>query len=209
MKKTFLLLLMLYSFFAISQNDEAYVDEQIAQRVAQFKMGNISDYIIRKDFCEGNIQMFKMPDGKMCSSASTYYSVYVFWKENEKLQVEKIDNCGSFEVLSVSDTKFFDKALEMKSKLENEEVKPYKPKNQEAKPTGNMQVQDCRKEFKFHLGNSDFEKSFKEYDLGNNSTYENVNSEYNNALPLVKLDRNISEIIETLESEGKFFRNKK
>ena len=48
---------------------------------------------------------------------------------------------------------------------------------------------------------------FKEYDLSNESKFPNVHADYNNNLPLIKLDRNITRLLADLESNGKFRRN--
>ena len=207
MKKT----LLLFTFFMIAvgfaQNDEAYVDSIVAQKMAELELQQNPEYFFRKDYCDGNIQMFTMPDGKLCTSTSTYYSVYVFWKEDDKImKLQKFDNCGSFKPISLGISKDMSKVLKNKNALKIGEVKPYEGEKVDTNAFGNMSVSSCHKEYKFAFGRDVFEKSFKEYDLGNDSKYKNVNAEHNNSLELIALDKEISELIKKFDENGKFFR---
>lgn len=205
MKKFLLLILLSTGTIAFSQNDEAFVDSQVSQFIAQ--LGEQSQPVFsRKNYCEGKIEMFKMPDGKMCSSKSTYYSVFVFWNENEKNNVKKFDNCGAFETVALEDDDLIQRVSKIKKELQKEEVKSYKAENQDKTPFGNMNVEDCRKEYSFNFGSENFKKSFKEFDLGNDSNSPNVNAHSNNSLSLVVLDKELATVISGLEGEGKFRR---
>lgn len=207
MKQILSIFIFVASTVVFGQNDEAFVEAQLSQIKAELEMQQVPEYFMRKDYCEGNIQMFKMPDGSMCASPSTYYSVYVFWKNEDKTFIQKVDNCGTFEKIDIDDSSLLDKVSNLKYQLQKEDVKPYKSEIQDASPFRNMKVEDCRKEFAFHYNDLDFTKEFKEYDLGNESKFPNVNADYNNNLPLIKLDRNITELLADLESNGKFRRN--
>ncbi|MCB0464398.1 MAG: hypothetical protein KDC78_01810 [Aequorivita sp.] len=201
----FFALIIISSVFA--QNDEAFVDSLVAQKMAELEMQENPEYFYRKDYCDGNIQIFVMPDGSHCASKSTYYAVYVFWKDGEdRMKVQKFDNCGSFMPIPIGISKNIKKALKEKQELKTEDVKPYKGEKVDNNAFGNMSVQSCHKTYKFVFEGSAFEKSFKEFDLTNDSKYKNVNAEYNNSLALIKLDEDISEMIKHFEENGKFFR---
>ncbi|MDC8000555.1 hypothetical protein POV26_05875 [Aequorivita todarodis] len=207
MKKTLLFFAFIITSVISAQNDEAFVDALVAQKMAVLEMQQNPEYFLRKDYCDGNIQIFILPDGSTCASKSTYYSVYVFWKEGEDvMKVQKFDNCGSFMSFPVAITKNIRKALKDKQALKTEEVKPYKAEKIDNDAYGNMPVQSCHKEYKFVFGGDVFEKKFKEFDLTNDSKYKNVNASHNKSLVLIKLDEEISEMIKHFEESGKFFR---
>jgi hypothetical protein len=207
MKKTLFIFALIITSICFSQNDEAYVDALVAQKMAELEMQQHPEYFLRKSYCDGNIQLFIMPNGKHCSSKSTYYAVYVFWKEGEDiLKVQKFDNCGSFTPFPISISKNIKKALKDKQTLKTEEVKPYNGEKIDNDAFGNMSVQSCHKEYKFIFGGNTFEKSFREFDLTNDSKYKNVNADHNRSLLLIKLDNDISEMIKNFEESGKFFR---
>ncbi len=209
MKKMLLFFALIITTIGFAQNDEAYVNTLVNQKLAELEMQENPEYFLRKDYCDGNIQMFIMPDGKRCSSQSTYYAVYVFWKVDEnKFNVQKFDNCGSFMPSTIGANKAMAKALKDKQALKSDEVKPYKGEKVDNNAFGNMVVQSCHKDYKFVFAGEVFEKSFKEFDLTNDSKYKNVNADYNKSLSLIKLNSEISEIIKNFEDNGKFFREK-
>ncbi len=209
MKKMLFFFALITTSIGFTQNDEAFVDALVAQKMAELEMQQHPEYFLRKDYCDGNIQMFIMPDGKHCASKSTYYTVYVFWKEGEDMmKVQKFDNCGSFIPIPLGISKNIKKALKEKQDLKAEDVKPYKSEKVDNKAFENMSVQSCQKEYKFVFDGTVFEKSFKEFDLTNDSKYKNVNADHNKSLLLIKLDNDISEMIKNFEENGRFFREK-
>ena len=209
MKKMLFFFALITTSIGFTQNDEAFVDALVAQKMAELEMQQHPEYFLRKDYCDGNIQMFIMPDGKHCASKSTYYTVYVFWKEGEDMmKVQKFDNCGSFIPIPLGISKNIKKALKEKQDLKAEDVKPYKSEMVDNNAFENMSVQSCQKEYKFVFDGTVFEKSFKEFDLTNDSKYKNVNADHNKSLLLIKLDNDISEMIKNFEENGRFFREK-
>ena len=206
MKKLLFIFLLFNCIIGYSQNDEAFVDSQVAQKMAELEMQSNPEYFSRKDFCLGNIQMYVMPDGSNCSSTSTYYSVYVFWKEDELMKIQKFDNCGSFLPLAIGGEKLLKKVKSMKEDLKTEEVKPFENETKPQDTKGNMTVESCQKEYIFKLNGETFKKSFKEFDLSSDSKNKNVNAKYNNSLSLIVLDKEVSKLISELERKGKFFR---
>ncbi|SRX56039.1 hypothetical protein [Aequorivita sp. CIP111184] len=207
MKNLFFLFILFVTCIGFAQNDEAFVDSLVSQKMAELEMQENPEYFFRKDYCDGNIQMFTMPDGSLCTSTSTYYSVYLFWKvEEERMMVQKFDNCGSYMPLTIGISKTIKKVLKDKEPLKKDEVKPYEGEKIDENAFGNLSVKSCQKEYKFVLNNDVFEKSFKEFDLTNDSKYKNVNADHNKSLELIKLDNDISEMIKHFEESGRFFR---
>ncbi|MBK5212291.1 MAG: hypothetical protein JJE55_01365 [Flavobacteriaceae bacterium] len=207
MNKILVFFALILTSICFAQNDEGFVDALVAQKMAELEMQENPEYFFRKDYCDGNIQMFVMPDGSTCTSKSTYYAVYVFWKEDkDNLKFQKFDNCGSFKPLTISINKTMAKVLKDKQALKTEEVKPYQPEKVDNNAYGNMSVKSCHKEYKFVFEGKIFEKSFKEFDLTDDSKNKNVNADYNNSLNVIKLDNEISEIVKNFEKSGRFFR---
>lgn len=207
MKNVYFLFFLIITNICFSQNDEAFVDSQVSQKMAELELQQNQEYYFRKDYCDGNIQMFTMPNGQLCTSTSTYYAVYLFWKVDDKImKIQKFDNCGSFKPISIGLGKAMSKILKNKKTLKAEEVKPYTGEKVDENAFGNMAVQSCHKDYKFVLGRETFQKSIREFDLSNDSKYKNVNAEYNNSLELIAIDREISELVKNFEETGKFFR---
>lgn len=195
------------SVLGFAQNDEDFVNSLVIQKMAELEMQDNPEYFFRKDYCEGNVQMMILPNGKMCSSKSTYYTTYVFWKDAmENYGIQKFDNCGSFAPVTISTNKIVSKSLKDKQTLKIETVKPYEGEEIDTNAFKNMSVESCHKKYKFVLGNETFEKSFKEYDLTNNSKYKNINAKHNQSLQLITLDNELSEILKGLEEAGRFIR---
>ncbi|MCG2418956.1 hypothetical protein K8089_07965 [Aequorivita sp. F47161] len=209
MKNILFLFALLLGTTGFAQNDEAYVNSLVAQKFAELELQQNQEYFLRKDYCDGQVMIFNMPDGSLCTSSSTYYAVYVFWKESDSvLKIQKFDNCGSYMPISISRSKVFVKAIADRDALMNGEVKPYKGEQVDENAFGNMSVESCHKAYKFVLGGIKFEKKFREFDLTNESKYKNVNAEHNNSLQLIKLDELISELVNHFEDNGKFIRER-
>src|SRR5690606_40116458 len=117
-------LLVLISQIGFSQKNKAFVDAQIAQKMAELEMQKNPEYFYRMVYCEGEKQSFTMPGGITCTSDSTYYAVYVFWKEdNDKFKMQKFDNCGSFIPFQVFFNKSTNRILEDKNELKTEKFR--------------------------------------------------------------------------------------
>lgn len=207
MKNIFFIFALFLSSICIAQNDEAFVDSMVAQKMAELEMQENPEYFFRKDYCDGNVQMFTLPNGKLCTSKSTYYSIYIFWKgDKDNMKLQKFDNCGSFIPLTVSLNKTMLKIFKDKQALKTGEVKPYEGTQVDESAFGNMNVQSCKKEYKFVFGREVVEKSFKEFDLTNDSKYKNVNARHNQSLELITLDNELSNLLKNFEEKGKFNR---
>ncbi len=58
MKKILFLFILSITSICFAQNDEAFVDALVAQKMAELEMQENPEYFFRKDYCDGNIQMF-------------------------------------------------------------------------------------------------------------------------------------------------------
>lgn len=181
-----------------SQNNKAFVDTQVAQKMAALEMQQNPEYFYRMVYCEGKIQSFTMPGGISCTSNSTYYAVYVFWKEDkDKFKMQKFDNCGSFIPFQVNFNKNINRILEEKLELKQEKFL----KNINSEP---LSVQPCYTDYKFVFGGQSFEKNYENSKLLSDGNKKNL--KHNNALLIVKLEAEISQLIRSLDEKGKFFR---
>jgi len=201
------LFFLMFTVMSFAQNDEAFVDTMVAQKMAELEMQGNLEYFVRKSYCEGNIQMFILPNGKMCTSKSTYFTTFIFWKDAmENMMIQKFDNCGRFTSITIPINKAILKSLKDRQALKIGEVKPYKGAEVDGNPFGNMSVESCHKEYKFAFGNETFDKSFKEFDLSNDSKYKNLNAKHNQSLQLIILDKKLSNVLHEVEEAGKFIR---
>ena len=202
MKKSFIVFLLMISTGLAAQNDEAYVDTQVNGFTASLEKRGISTYYTVKRFCLGEIEMFQLSNGKMCSSKGTYYEVYVLWKEIDGgTMIKKLDNCGLFFSLPLPDPAIYEAFLSNVSRLQAEAVKPYEVANPENSPTLSTKVHPCRRTYSFKEGENSFNKSYKLYDLTNESKQKNLNYDYNNGLLIVELDKLLDTVIGMLDSQ--------
>jgi len=201
MKKVVLIFAFIVSNIIFAQNDKNFVDALVTQKMAELEMQANPLYFYKMDYCEGAIQSFILPEGERCTSSSTYYAVYVFWKDGEIMKFQKFDNCGSFMPFPISFDRNMKKILTDKQTLKSEKLKPYN------KTRVNDLEQNCFIDYKFVISGEKFEKSFKESDLDRNA--KDKTSKYNNALHLIKIDSEISEQLKVFEKNGKFIREKK
>lgn len=205
MKKIVLFFTLIITTISFAQRDEAYVDRLVAQKMAELELQQNPEYFFRKEYCDGNIQMFNLPDGRLCSSKSTYYSVYLFWKESDQVfKLQKFDNCGSFMPISINRNKAFEKILKEKQALISGTAKASEDEKVDDTTFGNMSVQSCHKDYMFVLDGKTFEANIKEQDLTEDSKDNNAKNK--NSEEFLKLDGLISEVVKTFENNGKFFR---
>ncbi len=206
MKKIIFILFLTMSTFSFSQNDEAFVDALVAQKMAELEMQANPEYFYRKEYCDGNSQAFTLRNGELCTSKNTYYAVYLFWREDENLRFQKFDNCGRFSPFTISASKQMARSLKEKEALKAEKIRPFASNKLNDATSENSAMQSCHKEYKFVFEGVTFEKSFKDIDLVEKSKKESKNANHNKSLALVKLEGEISELVRNFETAGKFFR---
>lgn len=206
MKKIILILLLVVAGTNMAQNDETYVDNLVNEFTQKLENRGITTWYYTKRYCIGAIEMFKMEDGSMCISKGNYYEVYLVWQEDDSTMIKKIDNCGLYYSMPLTNSDLFNYVSENRAALRTEEVKPYEVANPENSPTQVAVVHPCRRYFKFKAGEDSFTKEFRLFDLTNESKQGNLNYKHNNALKIVELDRLLSALIST---SGSTFRRQK
>lgn len=199
MKKYILIAFLLLSVVASSQNDEAYVDMLVTEFTAKLEQRGITNWLYTKQFCIGSNEMFMMEGGKMCSSKDTYYEVYVVWKEEGKVMIKKIDNCGLFYSLELQDDSALVYLESHFTAIQEQEIRPYKGQNTTGTPELRTSVEPCRRNYYFKTSEQAFAKKINPYDLSAGTSNPNINFEYNSGLSLTKFDSKLSAVIEAVE----------
>ena len=200
MKNVLLGVLLLLGTIGYAQHDEAYVVELVSEFTTSLKKRNINTYLLSKRYCEGSIEMFKLENGRMCSSKGTYYSVYLFWEEGDKAMIKKIDNCGLFYSLELNDNNVMAFVKQHTNEIKNNPVKPYKMATAASGPISSTEIHSCKREIAYQdeITNS-FEQSYRLFDLTNDAKEANLNYTSNNNLKVVELDQLMGTVIEQME----------
>jgi hypothetical protein len=186
----------------IAQNDEAYVDSLVTEFTKSLENRGINTYFTAKRYCLGQIEMFQVENGRMCSSRGTYFEVFVLWKEEDgAAMIKKIDNCGLFFTLPLATMNLYDQFIADRTQLLMEDVKPYEVANPENSPTLSTKVHPCGRSYFFKFNEENSSKNFKLYDLTNESSQKNLNFDYNNGLRIVALDASLDEVASMLEAK--------
>lgn len=202
MKKIVLLFMLLPVVAAFAQNDEAYVDGLVLEFTGSLESRGIATYFTAKRYCLGQIEMFQVENGRMCSSKGTYFEVYVVWKEADGVaMIKKIDNCGLFFSLPLEDSGLYDVFQNNAAMLKDENVKPYEVANPENNPILATAVHPCRRSYAFNWEGDRVKKEYKLYDLTNESKQQNMNFESNNELTIVGLDKMLDDTVLSLDSQ--------
>ncbi len=90
------------STLSVAQNDKAYVELLVSNFTSELESKGINTYFYRYEYCDGHMEMFTLNNGKTCMSKGAYYKVYVIWKKDDNAMIKKIDNCGTFNKLSLN-----------------------------------------------------------------------------------------------------------
>jgi hypothetical protein len=202
-----MLFLILLSCFSIAQNDERKVNDLVDRFSEVLYQNGTETFFYNKRYCIGRTVMLPNKDGSMCFSNGTYYEVYFFWNDGDKVMMKKIDNCGPYDEVQIEDSRVFDIFIDREEQLKNEEVMRYTVENPENVPALSSEVHPCRREFNFSYDYKVVMKEYELYDLTNESKYQNIYYEQNKNVSMVHLDSIIDDLIEA--NQTKFIREKK
>ncbi|MEM7087677.1 MAG: hypothetical protein AAF489_15965 [Bacteroidota bacterium] len=198
MKKVIIICTLLLTVAGFGQNDEAYVDDLTKEFTQKLVERNITEFFTVKRYCSGKIEMFQIgKERKMCTSKGTYYKVFVVWKEEDTVHVKKIDNCGLFYSIALTDTDIFDFFSQNRTDLASEKVKQYKSASYTGTPELRKQPQPCFRSFSFTEAENTAAVSYNLFDLSNEK--DNLNFEHNNQRKVVMLDAKLDTILTTSE----------
>jgi len=193
---------IVFAFISITgtaQNDKAAVDKMVSEFTKSLESRGIDEYFSLNKYCLGTTEMFKLKDGSMCVSKGTYYQVFIFWNENGRALIKKIDNCGMYFSLPLSNSEALEFVDHNRSQLKEGQVKKYEVENPENIPAKSSKVHSCFREFQFRNENNSFGQSYNLYDLTNESKFKNINFESNNKLKIVALEKMLESLISEME----------
>ena len=191
---------------AVAQNDKAFVQRQIDAFSQELAIGGVKDWVVVKRYCEGRTEMIKMPDGSWCTSRGTYYTAYMLFDANEQgVKLKKWDNCGEFEVreIPLANHPGLKVLLAASASMESEEVLAYKTAVRNTNPEQRTAIYNCKRDYHIRAGGKEFDKHFSLFALSNDSGQPNMNYPYNNALGLVKLERQFDLLLKAYDTKLK------
>jgi hypothetical protein len=201
MKKIILAMSILIGATGFAQNDEAYVRSETSKFTESLKNRGIDSFFVNERYCSGSVEMFTLEDGTMCTSKGTYVETYVFWEDEGKAMIKKIDNCGLYYSLPLENydaLNFYNNHIEA---LKTGIVKPYDVNPETLSPKARTAVYRCFREYHFYNDSEVSSQKYNLFDLTNDSDSSNLNYEYNHSLKVVSLDSMLDSIIETREPD--------
>lgn len=200
MKNLLFTILFFLSTICVAQNDLVRVNNLVSECTTSLQNKNINTYLISKRYCIGNVEIFQLPSGKLCFSKGTYYAVYIFWIEEEKYMIKKIDNCGMFETLELNNSNVIDFVDIYKEDIQKNPVKHYEFSSKDSGPLQRTEIHSCAREIEYRNGNGVvITQNYNLFDITNDALEENINYAYNNGLNTVELDKMMSYEIEQID----------
>jgi hypothetical protein len=199
MKKIILAMSILFCAMGFAQNDEAYVRSETSKFTESLKKRGIDSFFVNERYCSGSVEMFTLEDGTMCTSKGTYIATYVFWEDEGKAMIKKIDNCGLYYSLPLENNdalKFYNSNMEA---LKTGVVKPYEVNPETLSPKARTAVYRCFREYHFYNESDISSQKYNLFDLTNDSDSSNLNYDHNHSLIVVSLDGMLDTIIEAME----------
>ncbi|WP_420379496.1 hypothetical protein [Gilvibacter sp.] len=200
------LLLMSSAYGQRKRGSIAYLDSIAKQQVEILRTQQVDTLFVWARSCEGDVQAFRMKDGKFCSSKDTYIEAAVIYMRGGKPMVTKMDNCGLYKPVALPNKAVIDYYLVNQDELKGSGVKTYEADAVYDTPTARTEVYRCQRNYVFFDDDGEYEFRYKELDLTNDPQYPNKNYTYNNNHPQVKLDALISPLMDQLETQAKFRR---
>ena len=198
MRKNIATLIFLFiSFIVKSQSiSNENLDKLVSNFTQKLLDKNINTICIYESYCVGCEITFDVTNKELCLDEDVNQPIFIFWKDNGKTFINKINRCYEYLDIEIPDDDFWkiyfknSKIIE-KEKINNFESVEYKKGK---KTTISISVDHSyHQNFKFIVNNKTVSKYFDEFDLskGSNDLY-NINYTHNNRL--------ISkQIIDTLE----------
>ena len=200
------LFLLLFCCTVVAQKDMASVEARVADFTTKLENRNIDNYFTTTRFCNGETQMFVMPDDSRCFSQGTYAAAYVVWMENEETMIKKIDNCGMFASVALQSNALFEYFQDQVVALQNNKVKPYEIEEREGGPLLRTEIKDCHRKYKFVAEATEGMQEFKPFDLTNEAREKNINYQYNKDLAVTTLETMMDAAIAELEASAGYMR---
>ncbi|WP_343695217.1 hypothetical protein [Flavobacterium sp.] len=189
-------------------NQKVKIDELVSNYIKELQRQKIDTICVYQSYCVGSIMTYDEPlidEKETCTDDLTNEPVYVFWKENKKTFLTKINYCWEFSKIEIAKDNFW-KIYNSNKKIINEEkVMPYEYETfQNSKKVKYTKVVDhsCHHNFRLLLKGNTIEKRFDEFALQEKDEYSqksNINYKHNINLK----SKIIADILEKITSESK------
>ena len=183
-----------------AQHEKKHVDHLVAKFTKSLEARNITNYMYLYEYCDGIIDVFRLSDGTSCSSKGTYYEVYVFWNEDNRSLVKKIDNCGIFFALPINNINILNYISTNIQQLQVQ-VKQYELESTENQVVEDISIHPCQTMFQFNVDDQSFGQTYNLFQLTTDASNKNINFDYNNNLKIVALENLLNEEIQSIESK--------
>lgn len=184
-----------------AQRDKNYVDSLLIEVTSGLKAGGVTTYVVSKRYCDGEVAIFNLGDDKICISDGTYIGVYIFWDENGKNLVKKLDNCGLFRTLELTDGIVLDFMEQNKEDVQSHPIRPYTIESKLGGPSRSTATYPCARELLYESPEMSLEQSFHLFDLTNEALERNLYYEYNNTHKAAELEKLLTKVISELDTQ--------
>jgi len=207
MKKIIVLLFVFCCVKMVGQS-KSNIDSLIILAVKEKQMHHIKSFFFLKTTCVGSSYIVKK-DTPACLEDNT--EVYLFWKENERSYVQKIDNCGFYKPLNIKNTalNFFESNIDA---VKQEKVQRYSTDGDSVVKDGKiwksikMVSHSCFVDFQIYDGEEIIHQRFDIVDLTTEKKDKNKHYKSNNALFLVRLNEMCQKVVNSFELKERFGR---
>lgn len=201
-----ILFLILGIYTADAQNDPAYVESLTTEHIKKLQEAGAENVFAVFRECMGDMRMFEIGPGKYCSSRDSYVEAVVFYVAGGEQMLTKIDNCGMFNPVQLTEDKIFVHYLLNRETLIEQQLKPYETDIPYTDTKSRTIVYRCHREYRFFDSEQTIVSSYKERQLTNDPEHPNKNYYFNKSHPLVSLDDLIDQRLMELDIQRKLVR---
>jgi hypothetical protein len=188
------------------QHDKNAVEQMVQEHLAVLSKEGIQNWLVNWRYCNGQVEMIKMPDGSLCISSGTHYEAYVIWKTDQVYSINKFDNCSAYLPAEITDQGLATLLGGKWEKLMSESVKPYRSANYTGEPQLRKEVEPCFRDFHFRSAEANHTVVYNLYQMRNSEEEPNLNYQYNRSLAVNELDALLEEWLKA--NRTKFKRKK-
>ena len=207
MKNSILVILItILPIVVFGQHDRQSVEQLISSHTSQLEQKNVEQWLVSWHYCNGRVEMIRMPDGSMCISKGTFYQAYVLWKDGDRSWIAKFDSCGQYQPVKMDDNTLLNYYTNNFKRLMEEEVLLYKSASYTGDPELRKSVEPCFRDYIFKKGESKKVLSYNLYQMSSSEEEPNENYQHNFGLVVHTLDEMIGRWIS--ENRRKFKRVK-
>ena len=200
----FLLILVLKGY---GQKSSYELDSISKKIIIDLKNDGITNIIYYKSYCVGCIT-----EQKPCEYQRPFFNSYIIWQVQNKSFITKVDNCGSYKKISISDD-ILDFYKKNKEKIRNEFIKDFTIQSIEGIDTSYLYLavdHSGHSKIVMYDVKDTIYHHINYFDLAEKSGLDiNINHEFNQGLKMVGLDNLICLVVTRIEKRKFFIREPK